>query len=198
MVKVGVTGNIGSGKSVVCKVFEHLGIPVFYADEQGKRLMTENEEVVSQVTELFGPEAYTNGSLNREFIASQVFDNPAKLAELNAIVHPAVGNAFDQWSEQQNAPYCIEEAAILFESGGADRMHANIIVTAPEELRISRVIERDGVDRMAVESRMKNQWPESQKVDLADYAISNGDSDMVIPQVLEVHNAILARCGKTS
>jgi dephospho-CoA kinase len=189
MLKIGITGNIGGGKTTVSKIFEVLGIPVFYADDAAKKVMVEDPVVIDGLREAFGVEAYyKDGSLNRKHIASIVFNDETQLARLNAITHPAVFRAFDAWlSEMKNPPYVIKEAALLFESTSYKMCDYSVMVTAPLELRIARVMQRDGFTRAEVESRNARQFSEEKKIGLADYVIRNDDSEPVIPQVLELH-----------
>ena len=168
--KVGITGGIGSGKSTVCKIFETMGIPVYYADDQAKKLMTNSTELVDSIKNLLGTNAYLpNGTLNRPFIAKQVFNDQEMLSELNSLVHPAVWRDGEQWHQKQQSPYTIKEAALLFESGGNQFLDAIITVTAPEEIRIQRVMSRDQMSQEQVQARMNKQWPESKKAAMSDY-----------------------------
>jgi dephospho-CoA kinase len=192
MLQLGLTGGIGSGKSTVAKLFEALGIPVYDADQGAKRLMEENPEVRLAIQQLLGQNAYLeDGHLNRPWIAEQVFQEPKKLKELEAIVHPAVHRDANAWHHQQDAPYTLREAALLYESGGAKLVDAVIVVTAPEEVRVQRVMERDGVTREQVLARMRNQWPQQEKDELADFLIINDGSHLLIPQVWNIHQQIL-------
>lgn len=191
--QVGVTGGIGSGKTTVCRLFEVLGIPVYYADERAKQLMVEDETLVRQIREAFGEEVYAgDGQLNRSYLSDIVFNNPDKLKLLNALVHPAVGRDSRRWHEEQtDAPYTLREAALIFESGSFRQLDKVIAVTAPKELRMERVMRRDQVDREAVEARMKNQMPEEEKVKRADYVIYNDGRHSLIRQVWVIHQALL-------
>ena len=194
MLKIGITGNIGGGKTTVSKVFEVLGIPVFYADDAAKKVMVDDPELIAGLKKAFGDDAYIDdGTLNRKHIASIVFNNEKKLAKLNSIVHPAVFRAFDTWAAQiKNAPYVIKEAALLFESSSYKMCDYSLMVSAPLELRIARVMQRDGLSRVEIESRNARQLPEQQKLKLADFVICNDDTVLVIPQVLELHQHFLA------
>ncbi len=189
MLKVGITGNIGSGKTTVSKIFEILGVPVFYADDAAKQVMVEDATLIDALKAEFGKESYFNdGSLNRKHIAGIVFNNEAELTKLNAIVHPAVFRAFDSWvAGIKNAPYVVKEAALLFESSSYKMCDKTIMVTAPLDLRINRVMQRDGLSRDEIESRNARQFSEEKKIHLADFVIRNDDTELVIPQVLELH-----------
>lgn len=192
MIKIGITGGIGSGKTTVCKVFQVIGIPVFNADEEARRLMQENKTLVEKIKTLFGKDAYEEERLNRAKIASMVFKNPELLQELNALVHPAVGKEFARWAaSQENQPYIIKEAAILYESNAHRGLDFVIAVSAPEKLRIERIMQRDGVSEEQVRQRMKNQWPERKKVQLADFVIVNDDKKMILPQVMRLHDIFM-------
>lgn len=193
MLKAGITGGIGSGKTTVCKIFETLGIPIYYADDRAKWLMSNDADLMSAIRKAFGEEAYTpEGQLNRAYLAKVAFNDAEKLAQLNAIVHPAVFRDGLQWHEAQaGAPYTLREAALLFESGSYRAIDKMIVVTAPLELRIQRVMERDGVPKEAVLARIEKQWTEEEKVKRADFVIDNSGDHLLIPQVLKVHQALL-------
>jgi len=199
MLKIGITGGIGSGKSTISKIFKVLGVSVFYADDQAKRVMTEDPILIESLKQTFGKQAYfDDGSLNRKYIAGIVFNNPDELAKLNAITHPAVFRAFDAWAAQvQDCPYLMKEAALMFESGSSKLCDKNILVYAPLEMRISRVIGRDGLSREEVESRNARQFTDEQKLKLADYVIKNDDTELVIPQVLALHQHFLKMASAT-
>lgn len=191
MLKIGITGGIGSGKSTVAKLFAVLGIPVYAADEAGKRLMNENGTLKTQVKNLFGEAAYTNGILNRKFLADIVFNNEEKLAQLNAIVHPATLKDADDWMTGQQTAYAIKEAAIMFESGAHEHLDYVIGVFAPAPLRIQRAMQRDGSTREEVIKRMGRQINETIKMRLCNFIIYNDEQQLLIPQVLQLHNKLL-------
>ncbi len=190
--QIGITGGIGSGKTTVCKIFEAFGIPVYYADDRAKSLMVNDIALVEGVKKLFGSEAYqTDGTLNRSFIANIVFNDKSKLAELNALVHPAVHRDGQAWYEaQQDVPYVLNDAALMVESGGYKRMDKLITVTAPKEIRIYRVVSRDDTTRKEVLSRMSKQLPEADKVKLADFVVKNDGSQSLIRQVFEINKLL--------
>ena len=189
MLKIGITGTMGSGKTTVSKVFEILGIPVFYADDAAKKVMITDEILIDGIKIAFGAEAYfEDGSLNRKYIAGIVFNNDAELAKLNALVHPATFRAFDTWvMDHTGAPYILKEAALLFESDSYKMCDYSIMVQAPLESRIERVMKRDKLSRAEIESRNAHQFDEAKKTALADYLIKNDNSELVIPQVLKLH-----------
>ena len=195
ILKVGITGGIGSGKTTVCKIFETLGIPVYYADYRAKWLMNNNEKLISGVKKLFGEKSYTeDGNLNRKYIASIVFKDKSKLAKLNYLVHPAVGIDGLEWHNgQKNVPYTLKEAALFFENGSYKSLDKTITIFAPKEVRIERVMERDSVKREAVEARIDKQMPDEEKVKLADFVIYNDGEQSLIKQVLNIHKQLLNR-----
>lgn len=192
MLKIGITGGIGSGKTTVCKIFESLGIPVYFADDRAKALMVEDQKLVRQIKKLLGNEAYSSdGSLHREFIARIVFKDPKKLKQLNALVHPAVGKDGLQWQATQlEVPYTLKEAALLIESGSYKFLDYLITVWAPRELRIKRVMKRDDTTREAIEARMSKQMSEFEKLDLADFVIINDGKHSLIKQVIRLHRRL--------
>ena len=194
MLKIGITGGIGSGKTTVCKVFETLGIPVFYADTVAKQIMVSDRILVKGVKDAFGRESYTaEGILNNKHIAGIVFNNTEQLARLNELVHPAVFRAFDNWVKQIPAtiPYILKEAALLFESGSYKMCDQNMLVIASEQSRLKRVMERDGVTAEQVKARMDKQLPDAEKIQLADHIIYNNETDSLIIQVTRLHQLFL-------
>lgn len=192
MQHLGITGGIGSGKTTVCKIFETLGIPVYYADERAKYLMSHDPKLIAGIIELFGSEAFLEPQvLNRAHIAQVAFNDKAKLNQLNALVHPAVAQDGLNWqAAQQNVPYTLKEAALLFESGSYRSLDKIIVVAAPLELRIQRVMARDGAKREEVEARISKQMPEAEKVSLADFVVNNDGVHALIPQVMTIHTKI--------
>lgn len=191
--KVGITGGIGSGKSTVCKIFEVLGIPVYYADDRAKWLMHNQPELIEGIKTAFGEQAYKpNNTLNRPYIADIVFNNKEKLDQLNALVHPAVFQDGVAWNEAHaDAPYTLKEAAILFESGSYLTVDKVITVFAPKEIRIQRVLSRDNTNRKDVEARMNKQMPEEEKINRSDFVIYNDGERSLIEQVLTVHRQLI-------
>ncbi|HYF31519.1 MAG TPA: dephospho-CoA kinase [Chitinophagaceae bacterium] len=186
MLRIGLTGGIGSGKSTVAHVFEVLGIPVYYADIEAKRMMNQDEELKQQIIEEFGTEAYENGVLNRRHLATIVFADKEKLKVLNALVHPATIRHGQQWMQQQRTPYAIKEAALIFESGTHEHLDYVIGVCAPLSLRIQRAMQRDHISREEVLSRMQNQINDEIKMRLCDFVIKNDEQELVIMQVLSL------------
>jgi dephospho-CoA kinase len=187
MIKIGLTGGIGSGKSTVARIFEVLGVPVYYADDAAKRVMNENAEVKHNLLKHFGNESYTaEGLLNRSYISSQVFGNPEKLALLNSISHPATIADSEEWMSKQTGPFAIKEAALLFESGSAGSLDYIIGVSSPTPLRILRTMHRDNISREEVLQRMKRQISETVKMKLCDFVVKNDEQELLIPQVVKL------------
>lgn len=188
MIRAGITGGIGSGKSTVCKVFEILGVPVYYADDRAKKILDSNGEVVKEVVKTFGQEILDKEKkIDRKKLAALVFNDKEKLEKLNKIVHPAVGKDFQKWCEKKkDHPYILKEAAILFESGAYKNVDQVITVTAPVDIRIKRVTGRDGVSAEEVVNRMSKQMTDEEKIRLSSYVIVNDEQHMIIPQVLEI------------
>ena len=187
---IGLTGGIGSGKSVVAKVFATLGIPVFNADEEAKHIMQNSPEIKAKLIEQFGPAIYNESGLQKDALAQLVFNDPFQLQLLNAIVHPVTIQAAKDWAAKQTSPYVIKEAALIFESGSSAGLFKVIGVTAPLSLRIHRVMQRDSITKEQLEARMRNQISDTIKMRLCDYVIHNDNQEMVIPQVLEIDKMI--------
>lgn len=183
-----ITGNIGSGKTTVCREFERLGIPVYYTDTAAKRLMVEDTELIDGLTSAFGPDTYlSDGSLNRAYLAKRAFGDAAELAKLNALVHPAVHRDAEGWRARQSAPYTLYESALVFEIDAADRFDGVIVVAAPEGLRRARVMQRDGVTAAAFAARAAKQWTDRDKEAAADHLIINDGKKLIFPQVLRIN-----------
>lgn len=194
MYQVGLTGGIGSGKTLVCSIFEKLGVPVYHADEAARRLMNSDARLMEGIRKMFGNQAYGREGLNRHFLAGLVFGDEERLSGLNGLVHPAVREDFKSFAGRHtDAAYVIEEAAILFESGAGKEMDLTILVYAPQEIRIKRVMERDGVSREDVLKRMGHQLSEEKLLKMADHRLLNDGTAMILPQVIELHNQILNR-----
>ena len=195
MIRVGLTGGIGSGKSTVASFFRELGAPVYDSDRRAKELMNVDTDLREAITALLGTKADKDGSLNRQWIAGRVFSDPELLSSLNALVHPAVREDFNLWSAAQKAPYVLQEAAILMENRGNKHLDRTILVTARESVRIARVVERDDVQAADVRERMENQWKDSDKIPLADFVIENTNLENTRRQVEDIHRELLQLSG---
>lgn len=187
MIKIGLTGGIGSGKTTVAKVFETLGIPVYYADDKARYLMNTNPELKTSLVQHFGNEVYKDGKLDRKYLASVVFNNKEKLELLNSLIHPVTISDAEDWMNKQTSPYTIKEAALLFESGAAEKLDYIIGVYAPQHIRVKRVMDRDNLPVEEVMKRISRQIDEEMKMKLCNFVIINNDQQLVIPQVLELH-----------
>jgi dephospho-CoA kinase len=190
-IRVGITGGMGSGKTTVAAIFETLGIPVYRADDAAKRLMNEDETLKGQLITHFGEATYTNGLLNLQYLATEVFNDEEKLALLNSLVHPATISDGEKWMEQQTTPYAIKEAAIIFESGSQKYLDYIIGVYAPVTLRIHRSMKRSAISQDEVKTRMNRQMDDAIKMKLCDVVITNDGQQALIPQVIKVHEAII-------
>jgi dephospho-CoA kinase len=190
MIIAGITGGIGSGKSTACAVFEQLGVPVYYADAESKKLFL-NEEIKSLLKTKFGEEIFINGEVDRKLLAALVFSNAAKLKELNSIMHPAVKKHFEEWCRVYSAhPYVLKEAAILFESEAYKGVQKIITVTAPMDIRINRIIKRDGISKAEVQKRISSQMNDEEKISRSDFHILNNEEELMIPQILKIHKEL--------
>ena len=181
-----MTGGIGSGKTTIAKMFEEQGIPVYYADDEAKKLMNTSELIKQKLISAFGEDSYQNGKLNRAYLAEQVFNDKEKLKTINSIVHPEVDRHFKEWVSAQQSKIVVQENAILFESGKKDRFDVIITVTAPEEVRIRRVVKRDQISEEQVKARIKNQMDDTEKIKNSDYTIENTDLAKSKKQVLQI------------
>jgi len=193
MLSVGISGGIGSGKTIICTIFQILGISVYNSDLKAKKIMETNQEVRKEIINLLGKESYLNNlTLNRKFIAQKVFNQKELLSKLNEIVHPAVRQDAEIWSKNipQENGYYLRESAILFETGIYKQLHINILVVAPEKLRIQRIKNRDGLSGEDITLRMKNQWSDEQKLKLTDFVIINDGKNFLIPQILKIHRTL--------
>lgn len=191
MIKIGITGGIGSGKSTVCKVFKVMGIPVFEADSIARQLMNNDAVIRELLINLFGTSVYLpDQTIDRKFLSGIVFNNASLLEQLNEIVHPAVHKSFEDWYQKQQSPYVIHEAAILFESGFYKMMDKTITVVTDETERIQRVMKRNRTTEEQVRQRIRNQWSDEQRIKLADFVINNNDSELIIPQIVEIDKKI--------
>ena len=189
---IGLTGGIGSGKTTIAKMFEALGVPVYYADDEAKKLMNSSKKIKEKLIKTFGNESYTSGILNRKYLADLVFHDKKKLTEINEIVHPEVDRHFKSWVQKQNTPYVLQENAIIFENKKQDVFDAIITVSTPIEIKIDRVISRDTTSRENVLARIKNQLNDAYKIANSTYVIYNIDLEDSKKQVDEIHQKILA------
>lgn len=185
---LGLTGGIGSGKTTVAGFFKELGVPVYIADVEAKKLMNEDPEVKDQIKGLFGEAAYKEGLLDNQYIASKVFNDKNLLEKLNSIVHPAVGKHFLTWKNQQKSDYVVYEAAILFEKGGYKKCDANLLITAPLEVKLGRLQARDNASVEQIQARMNHQWPDEKKAELADFIIKNTELSETRIKVKKIHD----------
>ena len=188
MIKVGLTGGIGSGKTTIANIFKQLGVPIYFSDNRAKYLMLNNQFLRESLISLFGDKVVVNGLLNRSYIASKVFSKPKELIKLNALVHPFVQKDFDDWSTSQCSVYVIKEAAILFETGANKLLDKVVLVESPKDLKVSRVMLRDGMKNEEVLMRMSKQWSDDQKRTYADYIIYNDEENPLINQILKLHS----------
>ena len=184
---IGLTGGIGSGKTTVAKMFSELGIPVYIADTEARKLSNRSKVIRRKLIDLLGQEAYIENRLNRTFVAEKIFNDTDLLKAVNAIIHPKVASHFKRWVKKQQGPYVIKEAAILFENGGYKQCDKTILIVAPEAIRIERLLARDQSSKAEIEARMKNQWSDSEKKKLADIIIENTSLETTRKRVLEVH-----------
>ena len=198
MFKAGITGGIGSGKSTVAKIFEVLGIPVYYADAAAKRLMQEDAELRDRIMTSFGKHIYPDGKLDRKALASVVFSDKQKLQLLNSFVHPATIQDGEAWATRQTSAYVLREAALLFESGVHKLLDCMIGISAPIDLRINRVMDRDKITREQVQHRIDNQMDEALKMERCDYVLFNDELQLLIPQVLTLHETLLVKAAEDS
>jgi dephospho-CoA kinase len=187
MLKVGLTGGIGSGKTTVAKLFALLGIPVYYADDEAKRLMNTDPVLKEAITRHFGEQAYAGDELDRKYLAGIVFNDKEKLELLNSLTHPVTIKDADDWISRQTSPYIIKEAALLFESGAAEKLDHIIGVYAPQHIRVQRVMDRDKIPVEEIMKRISRQIDEEMKMKLCDFVITNNEQQLVIPQVLKLH-----------
>jgi dephospho-CoA kinase len=190
--KIGVTGGIGSGKTSVCRVFNVLGIPVFSADTAGRKIMDSDNDIIEKVKVIAGKNLYSSGTLDRIELARLIFNDADLLKEINKVVHPVIFENFKVWVKSVSAPYSIMEAAILIESGGAALVDKIVTVVAPVEERVERVMRRNNLTREQVFDRIKNQMTDEEKIRQSDYVIYNSEHEMIIPDILKIHEEILS------
>lgn len=186
-----ITGGIGSGKTTVAKLLGQFGIPIYFADDEAKKLTATSPEIRKGLVELLGEETFKDGVLNRKYMADKIFNDEELLSKSNAIIHPIVKKHFVEWVHNQKAPYVIKEAAILFESGSDKQCDIIVLVTAPEEIRIQRVMHRDGATEKEVRARMKNQWSDEEKEKSSNYVIQNIQLETLQKNVERLHNELL-------
>jgi dephospho-CoA kinase len=189
--KLGITGGIGSGKTSVCRIFNVLGIPVFYADPEAGMIMKSDATVIERINEIAGKNVYPEGVLDKTLLASLIFNDQDILRQVNELVHPRVFENFRRWAAEQESPYVIMEAAILFESGAADLVDRVATVYAPVEERIERVTTRNRLTRQQVIERMRNQMDDEERIRLSDYVINNSENEMIIPVILRIHEDLI-------
>ena len=189
MIKIGITGGIGSGKSVVASLFQLLGVPVYIADEESKRLTNQSMTIRRQLIANYGEAIYTAEGLNKPLLAAKIFQDPAQRRIVNGIIHPEVKHHFEAWAAQQETPLCAIESAILFESGFDQVVDTHLMVYAPKALRIERATARDAASREAIQQRIESQMSDEEKRELADHLIYNDNQQPLIPQV----TALIAR-----
>ncbi len=192
MLKIGLTGGIGCGKTTVAKIFEVLGIPVYYADDAAKKLMNENELLKQNIIQHFGVESYVDGKLNRTYLATEVFSDLEKTKLINSIIHPVTIADAELWMEKQKSAYAIKEAALIFEAKAEKHLDIVIGVQSPLPLRLKRVMQRDNITEDAVLARMQKQMNEDEKISRCDFVIINDEKELLIPQVLEIHQKLIA------
>lgn len=191
MKRIGLTGGIGSGKSFIAQIIEHMGYPVYYSDARAKELTKSNPTIKMGLISLFGEEVYEGNKLNAKLIASKIFHNDELRTKVNELIHPIVRADFENWALNQNSALVFNEAAILFETGSYRNFDATVLVCAPTELKIERVMKRENCSREAVLERMNKQWPDEEKLKLADYSILNDDVTPVLIQLEAVINELL-------
>ena len=190
MIKTGLTGGIGSGKSTAASIFEELGVPVYYADFEAKEFL-KTPEVKIALTNFFGKQIIENGEVNKQLLANIIFNDEKALKKVNDLIHPLVRQGFTDWCKMyKNQPYVIIEVAILFENGFDSLVDKSVVVTAPFEQRLARSIQRDSSNAEAIKSRMKNQWPQEKLIDKADYILENADNQLLIPQILKLNKEL--------
>ena len=192
MLRIGLTGGIGSGKTTVAKIFEVLAVPVYYADDAAKKLMNEDEKLKQQIIQHFGVETYANNQLNRSHLSAIIFINPEKLALLNSLVHPVTIADAEEWMQQQTAPYIIKESALMFESDAYKHVDYVVGVSAAEALRIKRSMQRDNITEAAVAARINKQMDEAEKMNRCNFIINNDETVLLIPQVLKLHEKFIS------
>ena len=194
MLKVGITGGIGSGKSIVCEVFKHFGIPVYYADIEANNLIISDKNIKKQLIEHFGKKIYSRNQLNKSRFSSIIFNDKKALQKVNSIIHPVVRQNFKDWiKKNKDKKYIIKEAALLFESGTYQDLDEIITISAPEHIKIKRIMNRDKTDKESVQKRIRNQISDTEKIRKSDHVIYNNGSQLILPQILSLHKIFLTR-----
>lgn len=197
MLQIGLTGGIGSGKTTVAQIFRVLGIPVFDADAVAKQLIESDKDIREGLLQLFGSRSFVNETLDRKYMAAEVFADRDKLEQLNALVHPHAIAASQNWARQQSSPYIVKEAALLFEAGSTADLDYIVGVFAPDPLRLKRAMHRDGADRSNILQRMNHQISETIKMRLCDVVVRNDEQSLLIPQVLALHERFLGEANNS-
>lgn len=191
MIRVGITGGIGSGKSLVCKVLSIIGIPVYHADDEARNLMETDPDIRRELIRLCGPDIFSGNLLNRPLMSHLIFDNNALLQAVNGVVHPAVARDFEGWCDRQTtSPYLVQESALLFESGAWERFDVVVLVTAPEALRIERVLKRPGMTVEKIRAIVKNQLAEEEKIVRSHVVFHNDGNDLILPGIVALHTTL--------
>lgn len=190
---IGLTGGIGSGKTTVAKMFSELGVPIYIADIEAKKLTNSSKAIRRKLIKLLGEESYSEEGLNRAFVAEKIFNDKGLLNSVNEIIHPKVAAHFKKWVLKQNFPYVIKEAAILFENGSYKECDTVILVTAPKPIRIKRILERDKTTEADIQQRTDNQWNDEDKIQLADIVVNNIDLETTKKRIAEIHKALLSK-----
>ena len=190
MISIGITGGIGSGKSMVCRVLEHLGYPVFYSDEAAKKNMLDNLDLINAIVQTFGEKAYIDKQLNRNYLASEIFSKPELREKLNSLVHPTVFQSFEQWKQEQQSDIVFNESALLFETGSYKRFDYVWLIVADQKTRIERIKLRDGSSEKEIQQKIDNQLSDEEKIKLTDLLIHNSQNDAVLPQILALLNQL--------
>ncbi len=193
MLKIGLTGGIGSGKTTIAKIFETLNIPIYYSDYWAKYLTNNDEQIKQSLINKYGKHLYKNNKLNKNVLADIIFNNKSELEYVNSLIHPVVAEHFKNWAENQKSDYIIKEAAILFESGAYKQVDKIITVVSNIKTRIKRIKERDNIDEELILKKIKSQMPDNEKIDKSDFIIYNNENDFLIPQVLNIHNKLKLR-----
>jgi dephospho-CoA kinase len=190
MLKIGITGGIGSGKTFVCQILEKLGYPIFYSDREAKKLMNENLDLKKKIKKLLGNKTYLNGIIDKSFIAQKIFETPTLRNELNAMVHPEVYLSFEKWSKSQDSKLVFNESALLFETESYKRFDKTILITADNSIKIERIKKRDYLNEIEIKHRMNSQLSDEIKLKLTDFVLENNEVKLLLPQLIHVINQL--------